>query len=145
MTEKIKKPKISKKKLKKTLDLLKLHGDKLNAFLFGTSSSEMVDKGIKNLFPHEGEDVRQKTELTGRDVRACLYLNLIGKWKSESFGEVATEFMNLQISRGRMGRTELSNILMLGNLLEKIPKEQVSQLFFKSEQGASNIAEETKS
>lgn len=133
------------KKIRKAVETLKLEGERLNAFLFGTPTSEMMEKGIRTLFPSESEDIRQKTQLTGRDVRACLYLNLIGKWFCEPFGDVASEFMFLQISRGRMGRTELATILTLGSILENFPKEAASKLLLKSESGNVESGKETKS
>lgn len=124
-------------KIQKALEKLKMEGERLNAFLFGTPSSEMMEKGIRTLFPIEGEDIREKTELTGRDVRACLYLSLIGKWKSKPFGDVAEEFMFLQISRGRMGRNELAMILTWSSILENMPKEVISKLALKEKEGTS--------
>jgi len=112
--------------IKKALDKLGLEAKQLNEFLFGTPSSELMDKSIQTLFP--ANDIREKTELNPRDVRACLYLKLIGKWYCEAFGEVADEFMHLQISRGRMGRMELTTVLTLANLLENFPKEVTSKL-----------------
>jgi len=128
-----------KGKIQKVLEELKLHGEQLNAFLFGTPASEMVDKGIKTLFPSQTEDIRQKTELSGRDVRACVYLLLAGKWVSKPFGEVATEFMFLQISRGRMGRQELTAILTLSSILENLPKDVVSKIALGSKGAEANV------
>jgi hypothetical protein len=131
-----------KGKIQKALNVLEMEGEKLNTFLFGTPSSEMMEKGIRTLFPSFGDDIRQKTELTSRDVRACLYLKLAGKWVCKPFDAVAEEFMHLQISKGRMGRTELSTILMMANLLENLPKETVSKLFIKPQgEGVTPIAE----
>lgn len=136
---------VSKNKIKKALQLLKVEGDKLNAFLFGTASSEMIEKGIRTLFPVEGEDISQKTELSGRDVRACLYLKLVGKWKCKPFEDVAEQFMRLQVSRNRLGRNELATILMMANIIQNFPKEAVSKFFMKPESGMVNIGQETKS
>jgi len=134
-----------KKALKKAVETLKLEGENINRFLFGTPTTEMMEKGIRTLFPSEGEDIRQKTELTGRDVRACLYLQLIGKWFCEPFGAVSKEFMHLQVSRGRMGRNELATILVMGNMLENLPKEAISKLVVKPQSGVVSSGQETKS
>lgn len=134
-----------KKSIKKAIETLKLEGENINRFLFGTPTSEMMEKGIKTLFPSEGEDIRQKTELTGRDVRACLYLSLVGEWFCKPFGKVSHEFMHLQVSRGRMGRNELAAILVMGNMLENLPKEAISKLVVKPQSGVVPIGQETKS
>lgn len=134
-----------KKAIKKAIDTLKLEGESINRFLFGTPTTEMIEKGIRTLFPSQGEDIRQKTELTGRDVRACLYLRLVGKWFSKPFGDVSQEFMHLQVSRGRMGRTELAAILVMGNMLESLPKEAISKLVVKPQSGVVQSGQETKS
>jgi len=134
-----------KKAIKKAVDTLKLEGENINRFLFGTPTTEMMEKGIRTLFPSEGEDIRQKTELTGRDVRACLYLSLVGKWFCTPFKDVSQEFMHLQVSRGRMGRNELAAILVMGNMLENLPKEAISKLVVKPQSGVVQSGKETKS
>ncbi|MDH5635292.1 MAG: hypothetical protein OEY47_01315 [Candidatus Bathyarchaeota archaeon] len=131
MSKKSKAKGLTKKAIQKALETFKMKGEELSSFLFGSPSTEIMKQGVATLFP--SNDVREKTELTGRDVRACLYLILTGKWICKPFGDVAEEFMHLQISRGRMGRNEMVSILTLSNILENLPKESVAKLVLRGE------------
>jgi hypothetical protein len=130
----------AKDSLESAVHALEKHGQKITEFLFGTPSTEIMRKGIEALFP--SNDLREKTRLSPRDLRACLFLLLAGKWRSSPFGDVADEFMELEISRDGLGREEMTQILALSNLIQQLPKELSSKLLIRGKDGGEDKSHE---